>query len=198
MMLNYKDVTEYSIFLMEKAEKEASVFPTDRAFLNLHLQDILKIHPFDFVFCNLELGSILYSNQLFVCLPEVWQQISIEDLIQMCEEFENIQSYFSLIKFTYKYIEIDIIEEVLKCNKVRNSNFTFGQILDYIKNQWNVLLKTESDYEDFRDGFIDVDYDEWMYLKQKYLINKLVKPALLNYQEMEVYAAHLISKYGNV
>jgi hypothetical protein len=192
IMPQRNEVEEYCIYLAEKASEEAQIHPIDRAFIIQRLDDILKFNPLDFIFSNFELGSILYSNQLFVCLPEIWQQIELDDMVSICERFENIQSYFSLIKFTYKYIEIDILEEILACNRVRSSKVFYMDIIEYLEKQWNVLLKTESDLEDFYDGFIEVNYDDWMYIKQRLLLDERVKPALLEHEEMQVYIGKFI------
>jgi hypothetical protein len=60
-------------------------------------------------------------------------------------------------------------------------------VIDYLHRQWNVLIKSEETMMDFEEGFIDVDYQEWMDIKQKFLMDKRVKPALLTYPEMEKY-----------
>lgn len=194
MTNNYlnNEVRNFALELAEKASEEATVFPIDRAFLEGYLDKIKTFNPLEFIYHNLEFGSDLYSNQLFVCLPELWQNISLDDLIEMSNRFTNVLSYFSIIRFTYKYVEIDIIEPILKSKQVQESKHFYDKIIEYLKLQWNVLLKSESDLEDFEDGFIAIDYNEWMYIKQKFLTDKRVIPALLDYNEMKVY----IEKFG--
>lgn len=169
---------EYIRFLAVKAQEESAVFPVDRKFLEKHLTEILSFDRVSFIYHNLELAPITYVNRLFVCLPELWVDVTVDDLISICSRLTKVYPYFSLIKFTYKYIEIDILDIVLSAVKQREQYY-LKEILEYLDKQWNVLVKSESDFEDFEDGFIEVDNDEWMYIKQKLLIDARIKPAFL-------------------
>lgn len=183
VILNDK-VEGYVRKLAEDAQNESQIFPVDRMFLESHLAEIMSLDSLSFLYYNFELVNDTYVTQLFVCLPEVWTDVSLKDLIEMSDNFTNVQSYFTLLKFTYKYIEIDIIEIVLKKIKIRNYSY-YEQVIEYLNNQWNLLLKSEVDFEDFEDGFIGVDVNEWKYVKQKFLIDNRVKPALLSPDDLK-------------
>lgn len=193
-MKNNSGIREYVRLLADKAQDESAIFPVDRVFLEQHLDEIKSIDASAFIFNNLEMVNDTYVNQLFVCLPEVWSEIVIDDLKDMCNCFTNAHSYFTLIKFTYKYIEVDIIEIVLRILQKKETNY-LPQILEYLKNQWNVLVKTESDVEDFENGFINIDYNEWKYIKQKFLLDRRVLPALLNINDVKAYIINLLNKW---
>ena len=173
--------------LSEKSENEAKIYPIDRAFLEPYLTRIRLFNETTFLFCNLELMDSLYVNQLFVCLPEVWEDVTVDDLKEFIESFTHITPYYSLLKFTYKYLEIDIIDLILNSGKISTSPKFEIEIIAYLKSQWNVLIKSSGDLEDFSNGFIDVDYSSWIYIKQKLLIDNRIKPAVLDLYEMKKY-----------
>ena len=43
-----------------------------------------------------------YTNILFLCLPELWEKIGVDDLVAMLENVTNTFSYYVIIEFTYK------------------------------------------------------------------------------------------------
>jgi hypothetical protein len=190
-------IKNYVIDLAVLAIKKSKIHPVDRRFLNNHLKEILSIDAKEFVYYNLELENDLYTTRLFACLPEVWENITLDELLEISSKFTNVFSYFTLIKFTYKYLEIDIISQILQTKQIQESKFYLDQILEYLELQWNVLIKSESDLEDFEDGFIEVNYDEWIYIKQRFLIDKRIKPALTTYDEAHKYFQKVISLYRN-
>lgn len=188
------NVRDYVLHLSEKASINSRVFPVDREFLTHNLGEILSYDPDEFIYYNLDLLDALYVNQLFVCLPELWENIVVDDLIKISENFTHVYPYYTLIKFTHKYVEINIIELILNSNRIRKEISYHEQITNYLKTQWNVLVKSDSDFDDFEDGFIDVKYEDWLYIKQKFLIDKRVKPAITDLREMEVYINKLMKK----
>jgi hypothetical protein len=187
------NLKNYVLSLANEAQTESKVFPVDRIFLKRHLKEIESLDYTSFLYYNLELTADTYVNQLFICLPEIWINVSLDDLIEISKLFTNVHSYFTLIKFTYKYIEIDIIQIVLYIAKEKKISY-LNQILEYLENQWNTIVKSEGEMEDFEDGFIDVDYAEWKYIKQKFLIDNRIKPAFLNFNEVKHYVKLLIEK----
>ena len=189
------DVQNFVYDLAVQASKKSKVHPVDREFLLSHLELILSTNHIDFLFYNLELENPLYTNQLLVCLPELWVDISFSDLLEMSNRFTNVLSYFTLIRFTYKYLELDIIEPILESKGVKESEYFTIQILEFLRDQWNVLLKTESDFEDFIDGFIGVNYEEWIYVKQRLLLDTRLKPALLDREGTRKFVSRIISIY---
>jgi len=121
----------------------------------------------------------------------------MNDIDFIVRRFKNIHSYFSLIKFTYKYLEIDIIEFILKV-VAENDIVKVKQILDYLLNQWNLLIKAQSDYEDFNNGLIGVDLKEWLYVKQVFLLDNRVSPALLDMAKLKDFVYSLYKKWHSM
>lgn len=196
-----KGVVDFVLELSDKAAEQSDIFPVDRKFLLKELPNILAVDTRKFVFYNLDILPNLYVSRLFVCLPEIWGKVSVDNILEMANEFSNVQAYFKLLSFTYKYVEIDLISQILNMDRVNSSHYFHEHITSYLRLQWNTLIKSESDYEDFKDGFIDVDYDEWMYIKQKFLVDKRIKPALTSYNEVKDYIEGLVggdNKRGSV
>lgn len=81
-----------------KASKEAEYFPVDREFLNPYIIRISQLNSREFIFHNIERVNPTYTNLLFLCLPEVWENIDIDDLLYMMNSFSNTFSYYTLIE----------------------------------------------------------------------------------------------------
>lgn len=192
-MLPDNNLNNYVRYLAEKAQDESHIFPVDREFLAKYLDEIMSFDSLDFLYYNMEMVNDTYVNQLLVCLPELWSNISIDDLIEICKLFTNVYSYLTLIKFTYKYVEIDILKIILEIAREKSISY-FEQIKEYLRNQWNVLVKSESDFEDFENSFLNIDYEEWRYIKQRLLIDKRVKPALLSFSETKLYIYKILDE----
>ncbi|WPU97555.1 hypothetical protein SNE26_16130 [Mucilaginibacter sp. cycad4] len=181
----------YVWLLAKQAPDESEIFPVDRNFLEKRLDEIKSFNAVSFLYYNFEMVNDLYVTQLLACLPEIWTDIKLDDLITLSENFTNVFSYCTLIKYTYKYIEIDIIEIVLNIVAKKNRD-DFKSVIEYLHKQWNVLIKSAETMMDFEDGFIDVDYHQWMNIKQSFLMDKRVKPALLTYTEVEEYVRRFV------
>lgn len=184
-------VKDYVWLLAERAPDESPIFPVSRAFLESNLDEIQSLNPVSFLYYNFELVNDLYTNQLFVCLPEVWKDINLDDLILLCKNFTYEYSYYVLIKFTYKYLGIDIIAIILSI--LAETKFEYlGGVIQYLQRQWNVLIKTEEDLLDFEDNFIAINPQIWQDITQNFLTDKRVKPALLAQSEMKGYIDALV------
>lgn len=181
----------YVRLLAKQAPDESEIFPIGRNFLEKRLGEIQSFNAVSFLFYNFEMVNDLYVTQLLACLPEIWTDIKLDDLITLSENFTNVFSYYTLIKYTYKYIEIDIIEIVLNIVAKKNRD-DFKSVIEYLHKQWNVLIKSAETTMDFEDGFIDVDYQQWMNIKQNFLMDKRVKPALLTCTEVEKYVRRFV------
>lgn len=185
-------VIEFCNLLQQKAFQEANCFPVDRYFLDSYLNDILAIDSREFILCNLERDNNTYTVQLFLCLPEVWEDVSIDDIIEMVKKFTNIFSYYTLIEFTYKYIEINIVDLILNNKEISVSNEIRLDIISYLKNsQYPNLVKNEGDYFFFDEDLYGVKLEEWSYIKQKLLLDNRVKPAFKDIQDVYNYVMSL-------
>jgi hypothetical protein len=179
------EIAKFSDFIAAKAANEAGYYPIDRHFLNQYIDKILTLDTNDFLLYNIESGNALYSEYLMLCLPELWESITVDDLIKMINQFTSVFSFYILIMFTYKFIEIDITELIFNLRTV--SEDKKKQIKNYLKNQYPSLLKTETDFFFFDKNIYGVSNKDWMYIKQKQLIDSRLKPALLSLEELEIY-----------
>ncbi|MFT4015811.1 MAG: hypothetical protein QM668_02510 [Agriterribacter sp.] len=187
-----KRILDFCDLLQRKASIEASCFPVDRYFLNPYLNDILSIDSREFLFCNLERGSNTYTTQLLLCLPELWEDLLIDDIIDIIKRFTNIFSYYTLIQFTYKYIEINIIDLILSKKETDISSEIRLNIIDYLKSsQYLNLVKNEGDYFFFEEDLYGVTLEPWVYIKQKLLLDGRVKPAFKDVQNVYNYVMSL-------
>lgn len=176
MIVVSKRVQEFSEEIAAKAVQEAEYFPVDRYFINKYLNDILSLDRLEFIYCNLESVNNNYSVLLMACLPELWENITYEDIVRLLSNFTNTFSYYALLEFTYKYIEIDIIELVFSI-KTLAADYK-KQIVGYLKSQYPNFYKSEVDYFEANEGLVGIDFDKWAYLKQRFLLDNRFKPAM--------------------
>src|SRR5919202_223026 len=120
---------------------------------------------------NFELNNDTYVSQLLFCLPELWSNITLDTLISISERFSNILSYYTLLKFTYKIIEIDIIEPIINTPIVKETAYYQG-IMQYLEKQYNVMIKSEGYLEDIKDNVLGIDYNDWKYIRPVLLTDK--------------------------
>jgi hypothetical protein len=165
-----------SNFISIKSAEEAEFHPIDRFFLEPYVADILKMPHKEFLFYNLETRSKLHNIYLMLCLPEVWEKVTVDDIIDMINRFKNISSLYALMEFTYKYIEIDIIPLIFASENVK-TNFQDNIIL-HIRNLYMNFFKDEGDFFFFDKGIIGVSLTQWNYVKQIFLLDERIKPAV--------------------
>jgi hypothetical protein len=181
-----KKVIDLSEMLFERAKVQAECFPVDRYFLQQYLDQILSINRNEFLFYNLERDRNTYTVQLFLCLPELWEDISIDEILDFTKRFTNIFSFYTLIEITHRFIEINIIELLIHCTDI--SKHVRKNIVSYIKSSFFPnLIKSEGDFLFFREGLYGVDVDAFVYTKQRLLLDKRVKPAVTSINEMTEY-----------
>lgn len=143
-----KEVKELSHQLsVDSINNVQHYFPIDRFFIeeNGYLEKILSVDYLEFLLCNLEKIDNLYPVQLFVCLPELWKKVTHKDIIDLIENFTSPFPFYSLIKYTYAYIEIDLFDEIISNDKIN---------ISYKKDCVNFFIKTLAtlyldDYEYF-------------------------------------------------
>jgi hypothetical protein len=179
--------------LVKYSIDEASYFPVDRFFLEKYIRDINSASPVEFIFYNFEQVNDLYTIQLFRCLPEIWERIKVDDLNRVIESFTNPFSFYTLIKFSYRYLEIDIIELVLKSKNVKE-NF-YSDIVSYIKLQYNTFIKTPDELDTDAEELLGISNNQWTYVKQIFLADRRVFPACTTLADLENYINRLSKKY---
>lgn len=176
------DVAEFSTFLASKAMKESTAHPIDRYFLKPFLSKIRSLNNEDFLVYNLETGSSLYVTYLMLCLPEVWSEITGERLVKILDRLSNISSFFTIILFTYKFLEIDITDIILNLKKFSDGERM--EIRNFLKRQYNNFLKTDTDIFFFEKNVYGVGPDDFLYIRQVLLIDERIKPALKSINEL--------------
>jgi hypothetical protein len=183
-------IKDLSDLIAVKSANEAQCFPIDRYFLEQYLNDIFKLDKQDFLLYNFEKVNVNYTVHLMLCLPELWEDITLDEIIHLMRRFTNTFSFYAMINFTYRYIEIDILGLILHLECL-NDSFIF-QIKEYLKNQYRNLLKTESDYLFFEERLWGIDNSSWMYIKQKFLLDERVAPALQSLNELHKHIVSLV------
>jgi len=183
-----EEVKELSHSIAIAAIKEAEYFPVDREFLEPYMARISQLNPVQFIFHNIEQVNPTYTKSLFLCLPEIWKNVDIDDLLYMMNSFSNSFSYYILIEFTYKYLEIDILQIIIEQAKKRGF---YESVKQYLQNQWNVIIKSQDERITLEDGvekeYFHYNADQWNYLKQKLLLDERVEPALMDYDSLKNY-----------
>ena len=161
--------------LWKKSGREARFYPVDRPFLEQYIDQIKAVNPKEFICFYLVSYPSLYSTQLFVCLPELWEELSVDDLLNIIESFDSEQSFYSLILFTYKFLQINILHLILESPNV--SDLKKQKIKGFLKSQYPNLILQEEELEDFEQGGLGAHLNNWVYPRQKLLTDERVKPA---------------------
>jgi hypothetical protein len=153
-------------------------FPIDRFFIeeNGYLEKILSVNYLEFLFCNLENVNTTYTVQLFVCLPELWEKVTRQDIIVLIESFTNSFSFYSFISYTYKYLKIDLLDEIFY-NK--NVNIKFKKdCIHYFPNIIATFYLDEDDYFEFEENLFGISIERLNVLQEKFKNNNEFKKAI--------------------
>lgn len=180
-------IKEICDFLMTTSAHHSNFHPIDRFFLEPYIQPIESLDRNKFLLYNFELVNPTYVSYLLLCLPELWENITVDDLYSIIKRFTNVFSYFTFIYFTYKYLEVNSIKMILEISDL--PIITRKEVNSYIQNQYSIFIKDETDYFYFDVGVIGVENDQWMYVKQRLLVDKRIEPALLSLDELKSYVS---------
>lgn len=153
-------------------------FPIDRFFIEKYdfLEKIKQVDALAFLFCNLEKVNPTYTVQLMLCLPELWEEMTYEDLLNLIESFTNSFSFYAFIEFTYKYLEIDLLSEIFDNPNV---DLKFKKdCIGYFPGIIATFYLDEDDHRAFNENLMGIHINDWNYVKQKLLVSKRIKPAL--------------------
>lgn len=180
------EVKELSKLISVKSASEAEVFPIDRAFLEPYLLNIFKLDRNEFILCNFERGDITYSLSLFLCLQELWEDISVDDMIEIIKGFAHPFSYYAFLLFIYKYLELNLFDMIFKLP------FIHSDIKEDIRNSFlnsfsYSILKDEGDYFFFEKDVFGSTIESWIYIKQRLLLDERVEPAFESIEELHIY-----------
>jgi hypothetical protein len=191
-------IKEQLITIVDEADDKAAYYPIDRYYLENtgYLKKVLEFDSQLVVFCTLDLGNDLISEQFFLCIPELWEGIVVEDLLEMVNCFSNPFAVFSLIKFTHKVLEINIIEAVFEEIKKANQVDLCEQVKLYLLNQYNVLIQPKYTQQEIHEEekLLGASFDVWRYQKQRLLLSSIASPAILDYGDLKEYVDSLFNK----
>lgn len=174
---------DLSTELTVRARHEANYHPIDRFFIDEqgYFEKIIEYNALDFMLYNLEKMPNLYSEQLLLCIPELWDEINYDEIIKLLKSFTTSFSFYAFLRFTYKYLEIDILDLVFLNDDIE---IKFKKdISDFFKRITATFYKDEDDYFEFEENLIGVDLQDWMYIKQRLLVDERIKPVELSQEE---------------
>lgn len=153
-------------------------FPIDRFFIEEkeYLEKILSVDYLQFIFYNFEIVNPTYSVQLFLCLPELWKKITYSDIYKLIENFTNSFSFYSFIQYTYKYLEVDLFDEII-CNLDVDDIFK-KDCIKYSLNTIETLCMDKDDYEEFEQNIFGISIEQLIDLKQYFTTNMHFRKSL--------------------
>ncbi|WP_412465575.1 hypothetical protein [Pedobacter sp. KLB.chiD] len=189
-----EEIISLSREILTRSINEATYFPIDRAFLEQFINQIVSVNNIDFILYNIELINPTYTKALFLCLPELWTNFSEDDFDYLLKKFSNSISYFLLIEFSYKYIEVNILELILKYAKI---NGFYNDVKEYLKNQYSTIIKSMDERMDLEIGVereaFGYNAELWNYIKQRLLIGGDIKEAIQDILYLENYLSKLLT-----
>lgn len=143
-------------------------YPMDRYYLENHkyLEKILSVNYIEFLLYNFEKMNSTYTVQLFVCLPEIWEKVSYNDILILIENFTNSFSFYTLVQFTFKYLNINLLDEIFYNDKV-NSEFK-KDCANYFYNIGATFYLNEHDYKMLKDNFFGISLIQIENLQNKF------------------------------
>jgi len=156
-----------SLFNDRKIEK-LKYYPMDKFYIldNNYLEKILSVNHLEFLFYNLEMVNETYTVQLLVCLPELWENITYNDMITLIENFTNSFSFYALIEFTHKYLEIDLMDEIFYNENV---DLKFKKdCIRYFPNIIASLYMNEFDYMELEENLYGVNIEQIKKIQLKF------------------------------
>lgn len=163
---------------INSTKEEVDYFPIDRFFIEKkgYLDKILSVNYLEFLLCNFENVNPTYTVQLFVCLPELWEKVTHRDIISLIENFTNSFSFYSLIEYTYKYLRIDIFDEIFL-----NDNIDVIYKQDCIRFSLNTIASLyldENDYQEFEENLLGINLAQIKNIQDKFKNDDKFKKAI--------------------
>ncbi|MGN7707950.1 hypothetical protein KYG33_02565 [Chryseobacterium sp. D764] len=167
-----------SLFNDRKTE-QLRYYPIDRFYIvdNNYLGKILSANHLEFLFYNLEKMNPTYSVQLFVCLPELWEKLTFNDVITLIENFTSPFALYTLVEFTYKYLEIDVMDDIFYNEKV-DIKFKKDCLSYFMKTIANLYMN-EFDYMELEDNLYGVNIEQIKKIRQKFKNDSNFKKVML-------------------
>ncbi len=166
------------LLAVSSTKQKVDYFPIDRFFIekNGYLEKVLSVDYLEFLFCNLENVNSTYTVQLFVCFPELWNKVTYNNIILLIENFTNSFSFYSLIEFTYKYLKIDLFNEIFYNNNVE---IRFKkECISFFLNTFENLYLEEYDYIEFKENSFGISLNQIESLQYKFKNDTNFNPTL--------------------
>lgn len=178
-------VKELSDYISYHSVREAACFPVDRYFLEPYVKQILELNTRSFLLYNFEKIDTLYPPLLMLCLPDLWSKVTVDDIFFLIENFTNPFFFYSLILFTYKYLEIDILPWIFELEIVPAG--IRDEIKKFLSNQYPNLIRWDEDMFWDNEDILGIKISDWEYLKQKFLLDERAKEAKRSIEELGEY-----------
>lgn len=152
--------------------------PIDRFYIeeNGYIEKIKSVNKIEFLLYNLENINPTYTIQLLLCLPELWEKINYRDLLNLLENFTNSFSFYSFIGFTYKYLNINLFNDIFDNENIDNKYKK--DCLLYFANTLATLYMDESDYLEFNENLLGVSLESWNNVKQRLYLESKIKKSI--------------------
>lgn len=171
--------------------ENSEYYPLDRPVVEKYLTRILEFNNDDIIIECLLLRSDLFAEAFFLCVPELWKTVDIQDVIRLNRSLNDADAKWSLMKFSYSCLQIDILPAIVdQLTREYDSRIKF-EIEGYLQKQFTELLPIPSLL--FEERLIDmkVKVSEWDYLKVKFKLDPLYKAPVIESDLLEGYINEL-------
>lgn len=192
-MKEVEDIEKLYTLISKTAVKEANFHPVDRFFLAPYFQQLLSFDREDFLVYIFEQDNFLFNEYFLVCLPELWEGMYADNLVKLIKRFKSGLPFCQIIFFSYKYIEVNIIDLVFKLQEVDLA--IKWDLLAYLNSQYPNFFKTETEYFFFAENLLGVSLEDWTYIKQLLLLDCRIQPSFETITELKAYLEKNIEKW---
>ena len=142
-----KDISRISELLNFTSISQAVCKPVDRHSVLPFLNEILNLSNLErknFIVYNFVRYPKNYSVRLMSCLPELWEVIDYEDLLELVDFARHLlRGMKRLIEFTHKFLEINIFPLLYLNNQIPSE--LKSEVQKYFLTQTHLLLKDDID-----------------------------------------------------
>lgn len=167
------NITPYVKELSESLCNDSNIedleyYPMDRFYLEKYdyLERILSVNYLEFLLYNLERKNSTYTIQLFVCLPELWEKVTYNDILNLIKNFTNSFSFYALIQYTYKYLNVNLLDEIFSNE---NIDVKFKKdCANYFSNIIATLYINEHDYRMLTESFFGISLNQIERLQRRF------------------------------
>lgn len=98
---------------------EIKFLPIDRFALEPYLNKILEQDYIEFIVFNFKWFSENYTHRLMVCLPEVFKEITYQDLIKIVNKINDPLPIVYFLNFIQRFLNVDYLK-ILNSSNVNN------------------------------------------------------------------------------